>query len=162
MEEVAASKPSGPVWPKAEKIDAAAAKAAIKRVEAMEDGKQTAFRDTVLKLLENVLNNPEEAKFRTVKKTNKTLSEKVFTEPEGAAVELFVLAGFQDEAETLTLPGPPDGRTHAVWEVVARSVRDAKLAKVLEEEKKRPPERSFGGGEDGRHQIGRKPARGGG
>jgi len=162
LQAAAASGSSGVVWPKVEKIDGAVARAAIQRAEALEDSKQAAFRDTLLKLLENILNNPQEVKFRTIKKTNKALSEKVFSDPEGAAVELLKQAGFQDEAELVSLPGPPDGRMHAVWELLARSARDAKLAKVLEEEKKRPEARTYGGDENGRTAVGRKPTRGGG
>mmetsp|Transcript_18163 Transcript_18163/g.26924 ORF Transcript_18163/g.26924 Transcript_18163/m.26924 type:complete len:218 (+) Transcript_18163:1-654(+) len=162
FEEVASSSaPAGPRWPKVEKIDAAAARAAIQQAEALEEAQQVVFRDTLIKLLENVLNKPDEVKFRSIKKTNKALIEKIFGQPEGAAVVLLTQAGFQDGEEAMTLPGPPDGRAHAVWELLARSARDMKLAKVLEEEKKRPPERSFGG-EGGRHAIGRKPTRGGG
>lgn len=150
----------GPKWPEVAKIDQTVAKAAVSRMEGIEESKQIMFRDTLIKLLENVMNNPDQPKFRTIKKNNKALSERIFSEPDGAAVELLILAGFED-GDDVVIPGPPDGRCHAVWEILRRSARDMSLAKVREEEKKRPPERNFGG-EGGRNQIGTDRRRSGG
>lgn len=150
----------GPKWPEVVKIDQAEAKATVLRMEEIEESKQIVFRDTLIKLLENVMNGPDEPKFRTIKKNNKALNERIFSEPEGAAVVLLTLAGFED-GEDIVLPGPPDGRCHAVWEILKRSARDMNLAKVREEEKKRPLDRSFGG-DGGRHQLGTDRRRSGG
>mmetsp|Transcript_100291 Transcript_100291/g.251440 ORF Transcript_100291/g.251440 Transcript_100291/m.251440 type:complete len:520 (+) Transcript_100291:195-1754(+) len=155
-------------------IDKAAAEAALAKVAALELDSQVTFFETILKVLNNILQNPEEAKFRSLKKGNAALQSKLFSHGDNAATELLLLAGFEDTAETIALPGPPDGRCTAVRNALQspgeaaamnklRKERDAKIAEEVEKDKNRPPERSFGGDEKGRHNIGssRKP-RGGG
>merc|ERR1711972_730584 len=109
------------------------------------------------------MNFPAEARYRTVKKSNKALMERLFTDPPGAAVDLFLAAGFKEEEDTLTYENEPDGRCRAVWEMLQRACRDSRIAKLREEDKSRPGERSFGG-EGGRHQLGggRRRSAGGG
>lgn len=171
------AKPAGPPKrpePAEIALDEAAVEAALAKVNELEVDGQVIFFDTILKILNNVLQNPEEAKFRSLKKGNAALQSKLFGPADNAAVELLQLGGFEDSAEVITLPGPPDGRCTAIRNAIQvpgeaakmnqlRKERDAKIAQEVEKDKSRAPERSFGGDDKGRHNIGssRKP-RGGG
>lgn len=97
----------------------------------------------LLKLLRNIDTNPSEAKYRRLKKTNKTLTQKVFSVP--GCMELLIAAGFDDEGEELVLPEGTD-IGWVVDEVQSfgnkelhdklRVERDAKIAARKEEDHK--------------------------
>ena len=73
----------------------------------------------LIKLTENILASPDEPKFRTVKRTNKTIATKVLSCPAGEA--LLGRLGFRGEGEVLTTQATP---------AVLAPVRDA-LARAL-------------------------------
>ena len=57
---------------------------------------------TLLRLLQNISDNPEEAKYRSVKKSNKVIQTKLLNTP--GVLELMNLIGFdQQDADTLTM-----------------------------------------------------------
>eukprot|EP00929_Paragymnodinium_shiwhaense_P072302 TRINITY_DN36709_c0_g1_i1.p1 TRINITY_DN36709_c0_g1~~TRINITY_DN36709_c0_g1_i1.p1 ORF type:complete len:527 (-),score=140.00 TRINITY_DN36709_c0_g1_i1:262-1842(-) len=168
-------KPARKPEPPAVEIDSDAATAALDRVCALEWEVMEPFLVTMLKVLDNPLQNPSEEKFRSLKKTNAALQGKLFNHGEGAAVKLLTLAGFVDNVETIGLAGPPDGRCTAVRDIVQkrgehekmsqlRKERDKKIAEEVEKDKSRRPERTMGGDGSGRNTYGggRKPAGGGG
>mmetsp|Transcript_4243 Transcript_4243/g.13276 ORF Transcript_4243/g.13276 Transcript_4243/m.13276 type:complete len:504 (-) Transcript_4243:327-1838(-) len=155
-------------------IDDAAADAALARVAVEAWEVQEVFFKTGLKVLDNVLQNPDEPKFRQLKRSNAALQSKLFGVAGGAGLELLDLAGFATSGEDgLCLGGPPDGRCTAVrqkmqaaataaWERDARARRDARIQEELEKDKERRPR--YNGGDGERMQVGRGrgPARGGG
>lgn len=156
-------------------IDDVAADTALARVAAEPWEVQEAFFKTGLKVLDNVLQNPGEAKFRQLKRSNASLQSKLFNVAESAGLTLLDMAGFKpDGDDLLSLAGPPDGHCTAVrkkmqaaataaWEKHARAERDARIREEVEKDKQRTVR--YGGSGDGeRMQIGRGrgPARGGG
>lgn len=155
-------------------IDLAVVKQALGSVDEAELEAQETFYATLLKVLKNVLDNPTEPKFRSLKKTNAALQAKFFGVGDGAAIALLKLGGFEDGEETIGLPGSPDGRCTALRDAVQehaealamarlRKERDAKIAGHLEEDKKKGPDRKFGGDSDtGRNTYGAGRKRGGG
>uniref|UniRef100_A0A7S1QHF9 protein-disulfide reductase n=1 Tax=Alexandrium catenella TaxID=2925 RepID=A0A7S1QHF9_ALECA len=161
------------VGPEPLPIDDAAADAALARVAEEEWEVQEAFFKTGLKVLDNTLQNPGEAKFRQLKKTNATLQSKLLGVGKDAGLLLMDMAGFKASSDDLlSLPGPPDGHCTAVrkklqdagtaaWEKHARAERDARIAEERGKDKDRAPR--YTGGEGDRKQVGRRgPARGGG
>lgn len=159
--------------PEALPIDEEVAKAALSRVDSEVYEVQETFFRTGLKVLDNTLQNPEEAKFRQLKCSNAALKSKLLDVAGSAGKELMRLAGFKDSAdgELLALDGPPDGKctsvrermqaaATAIWEKHAREERDARIKDEIEKDKSRAPTYKGGGDENGRMQIGRK--RGGG
>lgn len=163
------TKKSGP--PPAD-IDEELAKAALSRVSNAEYEVQETFFKTGLKVLENTLQSPGDPKFRTLKTSNAALQSKLFSVGDGAAKDLFLLAGFEESEDAFSLPGPPDGRCSAVrdkvqaaataaWEAKARVDRDARIAAELAKDKANPA-RSAGGNENGRNNIGSDRRRQGG
>jgi len=161
--------------PKAMPIDDKAAEDALSRVAAESYEVQEPFFKTALKVLDNTLQNPEEAKFRQLKTSNAALSAKLLSVAGNAGKELVLLAGFQESAdgEVLALAGPPDGRCTSVrqriqaaataaWEANARAERDARIKEEIEKDKSRGPTYKGGGDENGRMQIGRGRRGGGG
>lgn len=161
--------------PEPAEIDLGAVRAALGRVSEMDPAAQETFYATLLKVLTNTLQNPQEPKFRALKKGNAALQSKLLGVADGAAAALLTLGGFEDGAESIALPGAPDGRCTAVRDAVQKQAeeekmaqlrreRDAKIAAEVEEHKKRGPDRSFGGDENGRSSIGksRNQGRGGG
>lgn len=172
--EAAPPPPPKVVGPEPLPIDDAAADAALARVAAEEWEVQEAFFKTALKVLDNTLQNPGEAKFRQLKKSNPALQSKLLSVGDNAGLLLMDMAGFKASGEEhISLPGPPDGHCTAVrkkiqdagtaaWEKHARAERDARIKEELEKDKSRAP-RYTGGGDGDRMQIGRRgPARGGG
>jgi len=153
--------------PTAVPIDDCAAKDALKAVAEVEWSVQEAFYLTLLKVLNNILQNPEEPKFRSLKKGNAALQTKLFGVADGAAAKLLVLGGFEDGEEVIALSGPPDGRMTALRDCVSefaeaenmsqkRKERDAKIADEKQKDKDRP-ERRYGGSEgdgSGRMNVG--------
>eukprot|EP00927_Polykrikos_kofoidii_P065744 TRINITY_DN6145_c0_g1_i1.p1 TRINITY_DN6145_c0_g1~~TRINITY_DN6145_c0_g1_i1.p1 ORF type:complete len:207 (-),score=47.36 TRINITY_DN6145_c0_g1_i1:71-607(-) len=113
------------------------------------------------KLLENVVKNPDEPKFRSIRKANAAIKAKVLDCPGGA--ELLLAAGFLDELESYTLPVEVSVdsvqvvlnalRPHAVERQhnQIRAVRDEKIAKEKAEEAKLA---EMGGFARGRHKLG--------
>mmetsp|Transcript_18599 Transcript_18599/g.38698 ORF Transcript_18599/g.38698 Transcript_18599/m.38698 type:complete len:390 (+) Transcript_18599:1-1170(+) len=166
--------PAKEVGPKPLPIDDAAADAALARVAAEEWEVQEAFFKTGLKVLDNALQNPEEAKFRQLKKNNAALQSKLLSVADNAGVLLMGMAGFEESAEDLLcLPGPPDGHCTAVrnklqsagtaaWEKHARAERDARIKEEQEKDKQRTTRYSGGDGERPQVARSRGPARGGG
>jgi len=159
--------------PDALPIDEEVVKAALERIDLETYEVQETFFRTGLKVLDNTLQNPGEAKFRQLKCTNPALSSKLLDVAGSAGKELMRLAGFKDSAdgELLALEGPPDGKCTSVrermqaaatatWEKHAREERDARIKEEIEKDKSRAPTYKGGGDENGRMQIGRK--RGGG
>mmetsp|Transcript_67859 Transcript_67859/g.196346 ORF Transcript_67859/g.196346 Transcript_67859/m.196346 type:complete len:525 (+) Transcript_67859:175-1749(+) len=172
-----AAAPTGPPKkpePEAVSIDTAAAESAFERIRGADVETQDVFCAAMLKVLNNVLQNPQETKFRSLKKGNAALQTKLFNVADGAAVQLLTLAGWEETPEVIQLASAPDGRCTAVRDALLRFAeeekmkqlrreRDAKIAEEIEKDKSRPAARTYGGSEDGRHQIGRgKPSRGGG
>lgn len=169
-----AATPAKKPEPEATAIDTLAAEAALQRIAALEVSVQESFYSTILKVLNNALQNPQDPKYRSLKKGNAALQSKLFAVGDGAAVALLLLGGFEDSEEAIGLTGAPDGRCTAVRDAIQahaeeekmnqlRKERDARIAEQVEKDKGRAPERRFGGGDDGRHNIGRgKPSRGGG
>lgn len=104
--------------------------------------KEPAFT-LIVKLLNNVVQDPSNPKFRRMKKTNKTLAAKVFSVP--GCTALLLAAGFTEDGEELVLP---EG-VEVAWvvellntfgkeegEKKAREERDARIAAVRAEEEK--------------------------
>jgi nucleoredoxin len=153
--------------PKALPIDDGAAKDTLRAVAEVEWSAQEVFYVTLLKVLNNVLQNPEEPKFRSLKKGNAALQTKLFGVADGAAAKLLVLGGFED-GEVIALPGPPDGRMTALRDCVSefaetehmrqkRKERDAKIAEEMQKDKDRPDAKKYGGADgdgSGRMNIG--------
>eukprot|EP00747_Dinoflagellata_sp_TGD_P067153 gnl/TRDRNA2_/TRDRNA2_155138_c0_seq1.p1 gnl/TRDRNA2_/TRDRNA2_155138_c0~~gnl/TRDRNA2_/TRDRNA2_155138_c0_seq1.p1 ORF type:complete len:560 (+),score=118.43 gnl/TRDRNA2_/TRDRNA2_155138_c0_seq1:107-1681(+) len=164
--------PPPPAGPDPLPIDDAAADAALARVHSEAWDVQEPFFATGLKVLNNVLQNPGEPKFRQLKRTNATLKAKLLDVGGGAGSELVQLAGFEATSdEFLALPGPPDGRCTAVrdkiqksftaqWEQHTREERDKKIAGEIEKDKGRITK--YGGADGGGAPSRRAPARGGG
>lgn len=71
--------------------------AALRILEAQPWDTQETCYGVLMKLLENVAKNPDDVKFRSVKRANAAIKAKVLDIPGGAAVLL--AAGFQEEAE---------------------------------------------------------------
>merc|ERR1712232_636048 len=120
-------------------------------------GVQETFFNTALKILNNILQNPTEDKFRQLKKANPALSSKVFAVGDGAGMKLLELAGFDGSSDEFLKLESLDGRLTAVrdkikvagtaaWEKHARKERDAKIKAEMEKDKANPA-RSLGGGE---------------
>nr|ABX80203.1 unknown [Prorocentrum minimum] len=115
----------------------------------------------LLKLLGNVVRNPGEAKFRSIKRGNAAIKAKVLDCPGG--VGLLLAAGFVEEPEVYVLPesAPLDLvqtaldqlQSHATAKSDAnfRAERDAKLAKEKAIDAKLA---SFGGFARGVHKLG--------
>merc|ERR1719161_2673583 len=76
--------------------------------------KQEECYKTLLKLLGNVVNNPGEAKFRSVKKGNEAMKAKVHDCPGGS--DVLRAAGFVEEDEAFVLP---EGSVEAVKSTVS-------------------------------------------
>lgn len=157
-------------------IDDEAATQALQRVDAEPYEVQEAFFKTGLKVLENILQNPGDAKFRQLKKANAALSSKLLSVADKAGEVLVELAGFVlmdgEDGGTWLMESPPDGRCTAVrerlqaaatkaWEKKAREERDARIKEEMEKDKGRSTR--YGGG-GGRMDVGRGrgPSRGGG
>eukprot|EP00435_Cladocopium_sp_Y103_P052997 s1833_g16.t2 len=100
-----------------------------------------------INVLDNTLQNPEEAKFRQLKCSNAALKSKLLDVAGSAGKELMRLAGFKDSAdgELLVLDGPPDGKCTSVrermqaaattvWEKHAREERDARIKEEIEKD----------------------------
>mmetsp|Transcript_91279 Transcript_91279/g.144232 ORF Transcript_91279/g.144232 Transcript_91279/m.144232 type:complete len:536 (+) Transcript_91279:63-1670(+) len=139
-------------------VDDAVAGAALKRVEQQEWEVQEPFFSTGMKVLNNILQNPGEQKFRQLKRTNAALSSKLLNVAENAGVELMQLAGFEAESEELlVMQAEPDGRCtevrnrlkaahYSAWEKKQRTDRDARIKEEMEKDKANAP-RSYGGAE---------------
>ena len=156
-------------------IDDAAADAALARVLGETWEVQEGFFKTGLKVLENALTSPDEAKFRSLKRGNAALQTKLLGVAADAGTELMVLAGFEKSEELLSLPGPPTGTCSAVrdkmqaaftkaWEREERVKRDARIKEEQEKDKARGGPIIRGGDANGRMEVGRgrRPAGGGG
>lgn len=131
-------------------IDDVAAEAALARVADETWEVQEGFFKTGLKVLDNAMQNPDEPKFRSLKRSNATLSSKLLAVAFDAGTALLVLAGFEATADgdLLSLSRPPDGRCTAVyqkmeaattkaWEKHAREERDARIKDEVEKDKSR-------------------------
>jgi thiol-disulfide isomerase/thioredoxin len=128
-------------------IDDAVAGAALKRVTELEWEVQEPFFNTGMKVLNNILQNPGEQKFRQLKRTNAALSSKLLNVAENAGTELMKLAGFEATSEEmLVMQSEPDGRCTEVrnrlksahytsWEKHARKERDAKIKEEMDKDK---------------------------
>lgn len=155
-------------------IDDAAANAALERIAAEPWEVQDAFFKTGIKVLNNILTNPKEVKFRTLKRTNAALKSKLLDVAENAGTELVVLAGFEASSEeALTMSSDPDGRCSEVrnrlkkanviaWEKQARKARDEKIQEEMEKDKANAPRTYGGDGASGRATYGGDRRRGGG
>lgn len=155
-------------------IDGAAARGALARVAEQEWAIQEAFYVTLLKVLNNTLQNPGEAKFRSLKKGNAALQGKLLGVGEGAAAQLLLLAGFQESDEVISLAEAPDGRCTAVRDEVQshadeqkmrelRRERDAKIAEEVKKDQGSSARYGGGGDEKGRMNLGGdRKKRGGG
>jgi len=167
--------PPKKVGPEPIPIDDVAADAALERVQAEPWEVQEVFYNTGLKVLDNLIQNPDEPKFRQLKRSNAALTTKLFAVGGDAGIVLLDLAGFQPSADgqLLVLDGPLDGRCTAVrnkiqatgtaaWERHAREQRDAKIKEEMEKDKDRPSRYSGGGDGSGRMDIGRGRRGGGG
>jgi len=125
-------------------------------------------------VLNNILSNPAEQKFRTLKRTNAALKAKLLDVGENAGTDLMVLAGFGiSSEEALTMASEPDGRcsevrnrlksTHySAWEKQARKERDEKIKTEMDKDKKSGARTMGGEGVSGRNTYGAERKRGGG
>mmetsp|Transcript_47428 Transcript_47428/g.152282 ORF Transcript_47428/g.152282 Transcript_47428/m.152282 type:complete len:176 (+) Transcript_47428:129-656(+) len=117
---------------------------------------------TLLKLLQNVVDKPEEPKFRSIKATNATIKAKVL---DCAGARAFLLAaGFAEDGDLLTLPSGDDAaqancgaalaalKSHAndCSDAYFREVRDAKITQAKADEAKL---NEFGGFSRGLHNL---------
>jgi thiol-disulfide isomerase/thioredoxin len=169
----ASKKPEVPE-PAALPIDEEAASEALKRVATEEWEVQEAFYNTALKILNNILQNPGEVKFRELKKSNAALAAKVFRVGDGAGTKLLELAGFNGSSDELLKIESLDGRLTAVrdrikvagtaaWEDQARKERDAKIKAHMEKDKANQARYSGGGDGPARNTYGAdRRSRGGG
>ena len=66
-------------------------------------------KDILVKLLGNVLNDPNNTKYRAVKLTNKTIQEKLL--PAAGAFEILFSVGFEEADDKLILPLGADLKT---------------------------------------------------
>jgi hypothetical protein len=62
--------------------------------------------EIMLKILSNVIENPDEPKYRSLRKTGKTFSQKLF--PHQNAVAFLYACGFEESNETVQLPNVAD------------------------------------------------------
>jgi hypothetical protein len=158
-------------------IDDAVATAALTRIAEQTWEVQEPFFTTGMKVLNNILQNPGEQKFRQLKRTNATLSSKLLNVAENAGVELMQLAGFEATSEELlVMQSEPDGRCtevrnrlkachYTAWEKHARQERDAKIKEEMDKDKSNAPRHYGGDGSGGgRNTYGadRHRGRGGG
>lgn len=114
-------------------IDDAAAKAALTKVGELEWSAQETFYATILKVMNNMLANPAEDKFRSLKKTNAALQSKLFGVADGAASELLKLCGFEDTEEVITLSGTPDGRCSAIRNAIKQYAEQQNMNRLRQE-----------------------------
>merc|ERR1712136_274547 len=143
-------------------IDDVVIDAAILRVTDEAWDVQEVFFATGLKVLENVLKNPDEVKFRQLKRKNPALCSKLLEVAGDAGVALLDEAGFKENGEFLALAGPADGRCTAVRDkLIAASTkafekhaRDERIKEELEKDKGRVTR--YGGSEGGRMNLGRR------
>lgn len=142
------SAPAKKAVPAALPVDDVVVEAALLRVADETWEVQEAFFKTGLKVLENVLQNPDEPKYRQMKRTNQALSSKLLAVAHDAGLALLQEAGFKEDGELLLLDAAPDGRCTAVydkmqaaatlaWENRAREERDARIKEELEKDKSR-------------------------
>eukprot|EP00746_Dinoflagellata_sp_MGD_P152277 gnl/MRDRNA2_/MRDRNA2_83551_c0_seq1.p1 gnl/MRDRNA2_/MRDRNA2_83551_c0~~gnl/MRDRNA2_/MRDRNA2_83551_c0_seq1.p1 ORF type:complete len:580 (+),score=166.65 gnl/MRDRNA2_/MRDRNA2_83551_c0_seq1:218-1957(+) len=114
-------------------IDDGAAKAELAKIGGLEWTIQETWYATILKVLNNMLANPAEEKFRSLKKTNAALQTKLFGVADGAAATLLKLGGFEESEEVIRLPGTPDGRCSAVRNVIKQYADQQNMQRLREE-----------------------------
>ena len=108
----------------------------------------TAF-DLVLKLLANIVANPQDPRFRAVKKTNKAIQAKLLTCV--GVLEFFTTLGFTPMDDSLIFLGDDMGNlelTHALVEGRIEELRETvgkrhEEQKRPEEQKKQPPKQDL-------------------
>jgi len=61
---------------------------------------------TLDKLCSNLLENPQEAKFRTIRLENKTISANIVTPADGAALNVLAAVGFERVDDVMSVPDP--------------------------------------------------------
>jgi len=175
FQEAAASAPPKPVekppGPPPLPIDDGAVSAALAKIGEEAWEVQETFYKTFLKVLDNVLRNPDELKYRSLKKTNAAISSKLLDVGEGAGKALVLLAGFTESDDALTLETAPDGHCSAVRDRMlqastdasenqARLDRDRRIAEEIEKDKGRTTR--YMGSDDGRMHLSGGQKRGGG
>eukprot|EP00929_Paragymnodinium_shiwhaense_P114265 TRINITY_DN82603_c0_g1_i1.p1 TRINITY_DN82603_c0_g1~~TRINITY_DN82603_c0_g1_i1.p1 ORF type:complete len:165 (-),score=31.10 TRINITY_DN82603_c0_g1_i1:16-510(-) len=138
-----------------------AAKEALSAVGAQPWEVQEACYGVLLKLLGNVVREPAEAKFRSVKSGNATIKAKVFDCPGGS--DVLLAAGFVAGTECYTLPDDASVDTvQATLDELQhqastkrdqnfRALRDEKIAREKAAEAKL---NEIGGFARGRHKLG--------
>ena len=91
---------------------------------------------TLLRLLQNISDHPEEAKYRSVKKSNKTIQTKLLSTP--GILELLNLIGFDhQDSDTLTMQN-----THNIeTAMVMLQVFDSELSEGLKTEEEKEHEK---------------------
>lgn len=156
-------------WPAGAAIDDAACAALLEKISGEPWQVQEPFYSTVMTLLRNVLDKPEEQKFRIIKTDNEKIRAKVL-DVAGAGKDLLVLAGFMASGLTLQHPKGAEGQLRSVYDKVSsaataakeknlRAERDARIAEEKEKDKARRP---TGDGDGGRLTVGRDGGGGGG
>mmetsp|Transcript_39055 Transcript_39055/g.107603 ORF Transcript_39055/g.107603 Transcript_39055/m.107603 type:complete len:171 (-) Transcript_39055:84-596(-) len=122
---------------------------------------QEACYSVLLKLLQNLVQNPEEPKFRTVKRGNAAIKAKVLDCPGGA--DVLLRAGFVEGPETYVLP--PDASVEALRSVLERLQNESSLRlqdhlraerdeKIARERAADAKLNEMGGFARGRHKLG--------
>ena len=87
-------------------------------VELLKDNSETVKKDAkdiLVRLLSNVLNDPNNTKYRQIKLANKTIEEKLL--PANGAFEILFSVGFEEADDKLILPLGSDVRiiTQKFW-----------------------------------------------
>ena len=77
-------------------------------------------KDILIKLLSNVLKEPNNTKYRAVKLTNKTIEEKLI--PASGAFEILFSVGFEEADDKLILPLGADMRIIQIFKQAITSV----------------------------------------
>lgn len=91
--------------------------------------------DIVMKLLANIVGSPEDPRFRSVKKTNKTIQTKLL--PCAGIIELFALLGFTPLEDSLVFLGDNTGNLELTLAMIEGRMEELQQAQRAVQ---RPPE----------------------
>ena len=90
--------------------------------------------DILVKLLANIVGSPEDPRFRSVKKTNKTIQTKLL--PCTGIIELFALLGFTPLEDSLVFLGDNTDNLELTLAMIEGRVEDLQAQRAVQ----RPPE----------------------
>jgi len=153
--------------PKVTPPEHAKATAALERIEGEPWEVQEKFYSTTMKVLSNILTTPDEAKFRSIKRT-----VKIFEFAENAALDCLSAVGFTVNPDNVVFNGDlghlhwlhseTQANANLSFERKQRRDRDERIKEELEKDKGRIEARTMGGDDKGRNQYGADRRRRGG